>query len=360
MNIKQNNKIVFFIICFLFGILIAITLSIFDHGKYYLDGMQIVDTEPIGIVLVDSYTSSSTYLHPFIVMLENILGSSLLLNGGLFNFYFVTLFFYFITMFMFFYISMKFPIKTTKLSMGLYLLIVINYSVFMATISKEFVFLVLLFPIFAFYKFLHFRMFIFAFFIITFIYSLGGRYYMLIYLLLTTLFYYFKNNTAILFFIMLILTTAGFFIHQHMIELIMMAKPEGIKDFTSTWIVDYFNKTTYIGFLSNTAFNFIRIMFPIELLFLGVKYILSTIFLVSLSLISMLQIKKYVGNKLLNDKEKLYFLSALSLVCFSFAQAIFEPDFGSVLRHKMMLLFFIIVMLSEISKKDSTFYGKLN
>lgn len=110
-----------------------------------------------------------------------------------------------------------------------------------------------------------------------------------------------------------------------------------------TMINDPFGlNSNYIIFICNYIINFLRLMFPIELLFKGYKYILFIIYQMFISF----NLIKYLKN--IKDESVLWVITALSFIMIS---AIFEPDFGSFIRHESSM-FLIILQINMITSKE--------
>ena len=110
-----------------------------------------------------------------------------------------------------------------------------------------------------------------------------------------------------------------------------------------TIINDLLGKNTnYFKFMANYCINFIRMLIPVELLLKGVKYIPFIIFQI------------YIGYQLfklsrkMNDNKVLWFSAVLS---FEMVSVIFEPDFGSFIRHESALIL-ILLKIIEFNEKE--------
>lgn len=113
-------------------------------------------------------------------------------------------------------------------------------------------------------------------------------------------------------------------------------------DDANTMIVDLLGKNTnYFTFIGNYIINFVRIQIPIELIFKGIKYIPFIIFQIFLTINLML------GIKYLNEDNKILFFIIISFIMMS---AIFEPDFGSYIRHESTMFLLFVENLSIIER----------
>ncbi len=109
---------------------------------------------------------------------------------------------------------------------------------------------------------------------------------------------------------------------------------------TVTMIKDWLGiNTNYFKFIGNYIINVFRIMIPIELLFKGVKYIPFIVYQIFITL----QIVK--SCKKMNDKNILWIITTIAFLMVSI---IFEPDFGSFIRHESALSL-ILLQLTNIN-----------
>lgn len=104
------------------------------------------------------------------------------------------------------------------------------------------------------------------------------------------------------------------------------------------------NKTYFI-FIGNYLINFIRLLFPIELIFKGFKYVLFIVYQLFISINLLKSCKK------INSLNFMWIIVALSYLIVSI---IFEPDFGSFIRHESA----IILILLEIMDISYNNYDK--
>ena len=97
-----------------------------------------------------------------------------------------------------------------------------------------------------------------------------------------------------------------------------------------------------IIFIQNYALNTFRILFPLELLSKGVKYIPFVIIQIALFFIVFSYIKSYKKN--ITIPQALFII-----IAFVLTSILFEPDFGSVIRHESAILP-ILLMIFEPQK----------
>ena len=105
-----------------------------------------------------------------------------------------------------------------------------------------------------------------------------------------------------------------------------------------TMINDIFKNTNYFFFVINYIINTVRIMFPIELIVKGIKYlpfIILQIFFSGVLLKNLIHVKK----------EKSIYIFAV--MAFTMVSIIYEPDFGSVIRHESVLIMFVLELLNN-------------
>lgn len=97
------------------------------------------------------------------------------------------------------------------------------------------------------------------------------------------------------------------------------------------------NNDNYGIFILNYIINFFRLLFPVELILKGPKYLAFIIyqFFISFNLI--------IGLKKVDEKNLLYLIVMLGFILIS---TIFEPDFGSFIRHESAL--FVIILQVNI------------
>ena len=95
----------------------------------------------------------------------------------------------------------------------------------------------------------------------------------------------------------------------------------------------------------------IRLSFPVELVFLGIKYIPYVVFQSFSSIFIIKSFKK--NNRVINIALMLYF-------AFLFMSASFEVDFGTWLRHQTVIypILFIVVDIVKIDKNKEEKFEK--
>lgn len=119
--------------------------------------------------------------------------------------------------------------------------------------------------------------------------------------------------------------------------------------------------TNYFKFVLNYIINLIRLMIPLELLLKGMKYIPFVIYQIAIIWLLVKSCKKA------NEKNALTIIVILSFIIISI---IFEPDFGSFIRHESSLFLLFLDLTFIINKKKeknevnviqehNTFYDKI-
>ena len=125
-------------------------------------------------------------------------------------------------------------------------------------------------------------------------------------------------------------------------------------------INNIFPNSNIIYFFTNTIINVSRILFPIELLFKSVNYLPFVIYQFYITYTLIIYSKK--NN--INDKNKIpnnNNLDSMFYIIISFlaVASIFEPDFGSLVRHESVLFMFILTISEnnhQYSKKNKRRY----
>ncbi len=96
--------------------------------------------------------------------------------------------------------------------------------------------------------------------------------------------------------------------------------------------------TNFIKFILNYLINFVRMLFPIELITKGVKYIPFIFYQLFITF------TLFKTSTKLNDKNIMWLITFVSFIMIS---VIFEPDFGSFIRHESAL-FLIMFEMNKI------------
>lgn len=96
--------------------------------------------------------------------------------------------------------------------------------------------------------------------------------------------------------------------------------------------------TNFIKFVLNYLINFVRMLFPIELATKGVKYIPFILYQLFITF------TLFKTSTKLNDKNIMWLITFVSFIMIS---VIFEPDFGSFIRHESAL-FLIMFEMNKI------------
>ena len=117
----------------------------------------------------------------------------------------------------------------------------------------------------------------------------------------------------------------------------------------NTMINDLFGRNnTYFTFVFNYIMNAFRLMIPIELLVKGIKYIPFIIYQTYLTILI------FKSSKKINKQNVLLLITIISFLIVSI---IFEPDFGSFIRHEsaMFLMFLELTMINKHNTNDIAF-----
>lgn len=108
-----------------------------------------------------------------------------------------------------------------------------------------------------------------------------------------------------------------------------------------TMINDLFSNSSYFYFILNYIINTIRILFPAELFFKSIKYTPFILF------------QFYFSNVLLKNMTKINKDKSIYLfivMAFEMVSIIYEPDFGSVIRHESVLMLFVLELIGTERK----------
>ena len=103
-----------------------------------------------------------------------------------------------------------------------------------------------------------------------------------------------------------------------------------------TQINDIFYSNNLLTYTLNYFINLVRVLFPIELIVKGIKYMPFVIFQVYLSV----NILKKLKNIKYRNKTMKILMSII--VSYILVANLYEPDFGSFIRHEVALYFIII------------------
>lgn len=116
------------------------------------------------------------------------------------------------------------------------------------------------------------------------------------------------------------------------------ASPDAI-----TIINDIFGRnTSFIKFILNYVVNLVRMLFPIELMTKGIKYIPFVFYQLFITFTI------FNTSVKLNEKNIMWLITVIAFVMIS---VIFEPDFGSFVRHESTL-FLILFEMNKINEGD--------
>lgn len=139
----------------------------------------------------------------------------------------------------------------------------------------------------------------------------------------------------------IILTVLKNFSYDNYLELLRVRTREAD---AVTQIDNIFDSSNLILFSVNYILMFVRMLFPIELVTLGPKYIMYILYQIMITI--------YVFKNILNLKKNRDSINiAIYLfVGFLFGSATFEPDFGSWIRHEAVLFPIFYFIIKDNSK----------
>jgi len=111
----------------------------------------------------------------------------------------------------------------------------------------------------------------------------------------------------------------------------------------NTEINNIIKGNNFVTFSLNYIINGIRIFFPLELFTKGITQTIFAVYQLFLTSLLIKSIKKIREENL---------LSVLLVVSYFLGAIVFEPDFGSVVRHEITLLLFFVFMNHDINLHD--------
>lgn len=100
----------------------------------------------------------------------------------------------------------------------------------------------------------------------------------------------------------------------------------------------------FITFMGNYVINLVRILIPIELFFKGIKYIPFIVYQLYITYNLFISLKK------INSINILWIITALSYLMIA---TIFEPDFGSFIRHESAMFLIIQYIIFNINNEKN-------
>ncbi|WP_319558020.1 hypothetical protein [Thiomicrorhabdus sp.] len=342
---------------FVVSMVVTVIMHTYD-GKYFTDSIKLASVQGGEIFFTDGYTSSATLFKPLFEFFKFVGVSFPDFTSDLASLYFVSLFFLMMFWSLITLIHFKYSYGVQVKQYLLLFVVALILSPFMAVITKEIIYVCLIFPALYFYNSLSNKTFIFIIFGVTVLYSLLGRsYYFLYAFLLVFVFFYRKKPIRIFVLSIALIIVVGPKIYPYFEVTLQYTKSGEFLQHTNTWIKDIFNNSTYDGFVLNVLLNTLRIFFPIELFLMGVKYWVPAIFMIYVNFYALkvfLSLRKVVD--VYSEKYIfMVFFSSVAVLTFNVAQGLFEPDYGSVLRHKLNILFFIIILFSYERKRFENF-----
>lgn len=338
---RRRSDFWFYLLFFIFalaGCLFVLVVPHIWHAKFYIDGLTLVDSEPRLELFGNSYNGTAFIFAPAFWFLRSI-GVNLSGYGLSFNaeWYFVNL-----VWASFFLVSLAYLQRSLRLPLtwpGICLLgvSVFLYAPFYASINKEIVPFVLCVItvvaaargslrsaiVFCCVSFLLYGLFVRSYFMVIALliigsWSIGRVPYRLLGL-------YIVGVACVL---------AVYSKLPH--DLIESGRAEYLIDVTATRISYLWSDGNALGFVGNRVLAFFRISFPLELLALSPAYGAFVVFKCYASIL--------VARAFLSTVDPRVRFFCLCLFAYSAVQALFEPDFGSVFRHFMSVLPFVLAI----------------
>lgn len=166
-----------------------------------------------------------------------------------------------------------------------------------------------------------------------------------------------KKKIAITIIVMLLMMFIGIFLTKYIqpdsFEQLVHRRDNIERDIdANTIITDWIKGDNYIIYCINYIINFVRICFPIELLFKGSFYIIFVVYQIYLT-VNMIK-----GIKGIN-KESIIYKSFI--LAYWMTMVASESDFGTLVRHQSILLMFYMMLINDNLKlKEKEANGKEN
>lgn len=183
-------------------------------------------------------------------------------------------------------------------------------------------------------------------------------YYVLIaffFVYVTFIFKYFtKNNKKVTFWRVLFLIICTSFVFFLILNISKIIAPTQFEELlrvrlrtsnAASDIRSLFKSTTLSIFSIDYIIILIRMLFPIELLRLGIKYLPYVIYQLMVSYVLIINIKQI---KFFESSRK---YALLLFIAFTLGSATFEPDFGSWIRHEAVLFPIMLIIMGVIEKR---------
>lgn len=238
-----------------------------------------------------------------------------------------------------------------RLHQALFILITILFNnIYIFRISKDFVQLLFWILIYLIgksdLKEWHKNIFIFIIFIFE---GINFRsYYMIIGILYILLNYFFKTQKKINYKKLVFLLCFGIFIGLNILNIIAPSTYNQVVNMrynqnflrldsgdAVTAINDLLPQTSVLNYMINYLLNLFRILFPIELIFKGIKYVPFIIYQFYFTIMLLLKTKSDWEIRFNN-------IYLPIIIAYLLVANLFEPDFGSVIRHEAALYFIFL------------------
>lgn len=341
MNNAINNSTIKFLCFSLLAIILGqfyiVALIDIFHYKFFQDTIVIFESNPI-FFGNGSFDSARFLLAPYIsilgffgVELENYQRYS-----GI-DFHFTNIFFCIINSLIYFIGVFSLRQKTNDFGKLIFIIIYILYVPYIGVPGKETNTLILGYLLFYMLAKNGGASYFVPIIGIIALYAAGGRYY---YFLFIASFIFLsridKSNYWILA-IMGLLVFSAISSFEEVRLAVQFARPD-LSEMSNSFISLPFDDIEYTGFLLNRIYLFILLMIPIEMLqnSLYIPYFIlgiGTTYLICYGI-------KFKGNSIENN-------CAVAILSFIISQALFEPDFGSIFRHRTFILPFILYLAAS-------------
>lgn len=324
--------------------LIPYVLYNVHHQKFFLDAVKILTVEPSLQIFGSSFSSTAYLLEPINILL-NHLGVSLETYSRQYGIDEVFVGVVYSSLFHGSLISLLVfaKIRPTIIMLLILVFVTLVMAPFYVVPNKE----IIVFMIFTLVTIIISRGKLFSgvmlFVIFCTLYAIYVRTYFigLIPLVLATNIILRHHSLKILSLVLLCSLAIMLFIYRSemLFELLNRARAKEISDITTSYIHYPFSDSDYLKFMLNRLYSVSIMLVPIPLLGLGLLYF--PLFIYQL-FITIVMVRMYM----ITNSAKDYWLLSI-IIGFTILQAIFEPDYGSVFRHKIMILPFMVLLISR-------------
>ena len=130
------------------------------------------------------------------------------------------------------------------------------------------------------------------------------------------------------------------FMHDSLpLELINKGRASYLQNVSASRIEYYFDDGSGMGFLANRALTLGMLLLPVNLLAVSLSYVPFVVVQVYLTI-------KMAG-ELLRPRSDIRTMAAAAILSFTSVSALYEPDFGSYFRHKVGVMLFMLLLVTE-------------